>query len=51
MFISVKDENVIALTFTSHKPILKLAPNNSMGPIEKWQTPDSVWDGLWMVIK
>ena len=46
MFIFVKDENVIALTFTSHKPILKLAPNNSMGPIEKWQTPGSAWDAL-----
>ena len=33
MFILAKDENVIAFTFTSHKPILKLAPNNSMGPI------------------
>ena len=38
MFILAKDENVIAFTFTSHKPILKLAPNNSMGPIEKRQT-------------
>ena len=32
MFILVKDENVKALIFTSHKPILKLAPNNSMDP-------------------
>ena len=51
MFILVKDENVIALTFTSHKPILKRAPNNSMGPIEKWQTPGSAWDTFWVVIK
>ena len=51
MFILAKDENVIAFTFTSHKPILKLAPNNSMGPIEKWQTPGSAWDALWVVIK
>ena len=49
MFILVKDENVIALTFTSHKPILKRAPNNSMGP--KWQTPGPAWDALWVVIK
>ena len=34
MFILVKDENVIARTCTSHKPILKRAPNNSMGPIK-----------------
>ena len=34
MYIVVKDENVLALTFTSHKPILKLAPNNSMGPVK-----------------
>ena len=51
MFILVKDENAIALTFTSHKPILKRAPNNAMGPIEKWQTPGSAWDALWVVIK
>ena len=51
MFILIKDGNVIALTFTSHKPILKRAPNNSMGPIEKWQTPGSAWDTLWVVIK
>ena len=51
MFILVKDENVIALTFTSHKPILTLALNNSMGPIEKWQTPGSAWDTLWVVIR
>ena len=51
MFILVKDENVIALTFTSHTPILKQAPNNSMGPIEKWQTPGSACDVFWVVIK
>ena len=51
MVILVKDENVIALTLTSHKPILKLAPNNSMGPIEKWQIPGSALDALWVVIK
>ena len=33
-FILFLDENVIALIFTNHKPILKLAPNNSMRPIE-----------------
>ena len=44
MFILVKDENVIALTFTSHKPILKRALNNL-------KTPCSAWNALWVVIK